>query len=197
MSSNCIYYVYAYLRTDGTPYYIGKGKSRRAFDRDHVCPVPTELSRIVFLETRLTEIGAFALERRYIRWYGRINNNTGILENRNYGGLGGAGSVCTEELKQRISQTHKAKGRTTQITNGGTRGRRWITNGSVNKCILPNQTIPFGWTLGITRPPSTDRNNSVYGKVKYNNGAVCKYFSKEDVIPEGWMKGSLWAPVDI
>ena len=44
-----IYYVYAYLRKDGTPYYIGKGKGRRAWDKDHKVKVPPK-ERIVFVE---------------------------------------------------------------------------------------------------------------------------------------------------
>lgn len=103
-----IYYVYAYLRNDGTPYYIGKGKKSRAFDPYHgKIAVPKDKSLIVFLETNLSEIGAFALERFYIRWYGRKDLGTGILRNMTDGGEGAAGIVISEENKRKIGIANK------------------------------------------------------------------------------------------
>lgn len=107
-----IYYVYAYLRSKdspiakaGTPYYIGKGKGNRAYSDLHTVPVPKDRSNIVFLETGLTEIGALAIERRMIRWYGRTFEG-GILRNTQEGGTGGR---QPDHILKKISNTMKGK----------------------------------------------------------------------------------------
>ena len=47
------FYVYAYLRKDGTPYYIGKGHSNRAQSLNHFVRPPKNKSRIIYLEKNL------------------------------------------------------------------------------------------------------------------------------------------------
>lgn len=118
-SSQVGYYVYAYIRNKdskfgkiGTPYYIGKGFNNRAYQTHIGLPVPNSKFNIIIMENHLTELGAFALERFYIKWYGRIDNSTGILRNRTDGGEGTSGVIrppMSDELKLHLSKLFKGR----------------------------------------------------------------------------------------
>jgi hypothetical protein len=104
------YYTYVYLREDGTPYYIGKGKGKRAYNKSkgEVRP-PKDKSKIIFLKQNLTEEEAFKHEVYMIAVFGRKDLGTGILHNKTNGGDGTSGWVPTEEWKKKLSEVNKGK----------------------------------------------------------------------------------------
>jgi hypothetical protein len=97
------YYTYAYLREDGTPYYIGKGKEKRIYKSNHNVRVPPKERRL-FLKRNLTEEEAFKHEIYMIFILGRKDLGTGILHNRTNGGEGTSGAVRSDEYKERVRQ---------------------------------------------------------------------------------------------
>ena len=83
--------VYAYLREDGTPYYVGRMSSdSRAFSKDHAVGIPPDPRRVRMLKGNLSREEANAWEKKYIARYGRKGIDPGgILRQRRSGGEGG------------------------------------------------------------------------------------------------------------
>ncbi len=104
------YYTYAYLRKNGTPYYIGKGRGRRAFNSHGVINVPPK-ERILFLKTNLSEQDAFNHEIYMIAVFGRKDQGTGILRNQTNGGDGSSGYVFTETARRNVSNGKRGRSR--------------------------------------------------------------------------------------
>jgi hypothetical protein len=104
------FYTYAYLREDRTPYYIGKGQTRRAYQQNgKSCAVPKDKSRIIFLKYNLTEEDAFKHEIYMIAVFGRKDLGTGILHNRTDGGDGPSGVVRSQQTKDKLRKVNIGK----------------------------------------------------------------------------------------
>ena len=127
------FYTYAYLRINGTPYYVGKGEKSRAYNKNHNNVYVPPKERIIFLKKNLLEEEAFKHEIYMIYIFGRKDLGTGILHNRTNGGDGSSGRIATESQKKK--QSEKMKGRKgpviseegrkklSQIMKGNKRGR--------------------------------------------------------------------------
>jgi hypothetical protein len=101
------YYTYAYLREDGTPYYIGKGKNYRVYNNGgKPCCRPPTKDRIIILKSNLTEEDAHKHEIYMINVFGRKDIGTGILRNKTNGGEGKSGWVPSQETKIKLKEAN-------------------------------------------------------------------------------------------
>ena len=106
-----MYYTYAYLREDRTPYYIGKGQGNRA----HVAHKrkngqnfkPKNKNQILILKKFNTETEAYHHEKYMIYLYG-LKINGGLLINLTSGGDGG-GRIKYSDEERKEAYRNKAK----------------------------------------------------------------------------------------
>jgi hypothetical protein len=158
-----IYYVYQYIRKDGTPYYIGKGSGRRAYVSQRTIPRPTNINRIQIVAQHLSEPEAFLLESKLIAIYGRVDLGNGILHNKTDGGDGGhnvvnkiawnKGKKQTPEHNQKISLALKSYVRTKEHNQKikenhrrPSKGKHWWTDGvtELMSVALPGENFYRG-----------------------------------------------------
>ena len=103
------FYVYAFLRLDGTPYYIGKGTGRRInrpTGRRFKLP-PKDQRKI--LVGGLTEPEAIEYEIALISLLGRKDQGRGCLRNLTDGGDGMSGHIPSAEHRAKLSAALKGR----------------------------------------------------------------------------------------
>jgi len=174
------YYVYAYLRKDGSPYYIGKGKYKRAWQIHYPIKRPPK-HRIIIVEQALTEVGAIAIERRLIKWYGRKDDGTGILRNRTDGGDGG------------INKTPWNKGLILPNHGGRKKGTNWSDEERESQMKVRSKIGYYDYLKNPERglkisKAQRGRKGTSTGKIWYNDGKNEFY---GDIVPQGFVAGRL------
>jgi hypothetical protein len=180
-----IFYTYAWLREDRTPYYIGKGKGKRAWRKES-----PPVDRVLILKDNLTEEEAFKHEIYMIAIYGRKDLGTGILINFTEGGQGTSG-LPRPDLAER-NRLFKGLQRSEEFSLV----MREVTQGEKNPMYgrkRPDLSERNRQRKGVPLRPETKLKmvSSHTGKKWISNQTEEKCVDASVPIPEGWEEGRI------
>ena len=199
------YYTYAYLREDGTPYYIGKGSGNRVYSKNRRIKPPSNKNRILFLKQNLTENQAFDHEKYMIFIFGKKTEG-GILHNITDGGEGVSGMKHTDESKEKIGKAFRGKKLTPEHIEKVRKAQKGKVSPLRGTTISQEQKEKIRKTLtGVKHTEERKRNQSISkmgvkhsaernakksilqtGKKWFNNGKINKF---DYVCPDGFVPG--------
>jgi len=206
------FYTYTYLRTDRSPYYVGKGKNGRVYVFSSGHWPPKDRSRIL-IQYWPDEATAFAYEMYQIDFWGRKDLGTGILRNLTDGGEGNSGGKSclgtkrTAEFKKAQSERFKGEKnpnfgkKTSAITRSkmsdSHRGKKnWaygIVRSKSHRANL-SKSLKKGFEQGRVNPSQgkTGKNSYMFGRVWINDGTRSKRIlgmEVEHFLTTGWKRG--------
>jgi hypothetical protein len=184
-----VFYVYHWLRRDGTPYYVGKGKGDRAYDKTRTaCNAPTDPARIVLIAENLTEEDAFWLEIEEIAKYGRRCDG-GSLFNLTFGGEGTSGYKHKSDTKLILAEQKKGE------NNPNWGGLKPGHADKISATMKGTRTGENNPMHGRSHKESTKEKMAARARLRKRgwvtepNGKLHLIDPTTFVLPEGWIRG--------
>jgi hypothetical protein len=144
------FYTYMWLRENGTPYYVGKGKGRRAFTSNSHSVLRPKYDALILVQYWESEDEAFEKEKWFIDLFGRKANNTGILRNLTEGG---------ENPPKMMGNTH-AKGKKHSAEANAKKSERGKLRKQTAETREKLSRIKKGKSNGLEGKPKTEETKS-------------------------------------
>lgn len=162
------HYVYIHRRSDGSPFYVGKGSARlrcksqtfeRAYERvsrsRHWRNVVGAHGLIVeVVMCCWTDLEAQGQERLLIAALGRADLGRGPLINKTDGGDGHAGIIVSADLRAKRSRNARSK-RSVSWVNSMRKSRRCGGNGGV---VKHGDVLPENWRRNLAAAKMGEKN---------------------------------------
>jgi len=166
------HYIYAHYRKDsGQLFYIGKGtdysgprgrhwnfyRSKSLHNRTKLwnnIVAKSDGYTIKILAICQDEEYSFLIEKLLIKYFGRINNKTGILSNMTDGGEGACGTIASEETRKKLSR-NASRARSDKWIKAIRIARKNGGNGGVVKL---GDKLPESWRKNIAATKGGMRN---------------------------------------